>query len=136
MEPHKLLTEINNSIKEEEKGAGSVEETELKRPSTGRKKPRQVWGVNAINFAPGKKMPTSLDINEDTATSARCETEPDTEPIRKVMPGCFGVQSGMRVKRGIKAEHGEDPILALLKEEAEAVSEETKSHPIDDTKKA
>jgi hypothetical protein len=77
-------------------------------------------------------MPTSLDINEDACASARCETEPDAAPpTRKVLPGCFGGQSGMRVKRALKAEAGEDPILALLKEEAEAASEETKSPIID-----
>jgi hypothetical protein len=36
----------------------------MKRPSTGRKKPRQVWGVNAINFAK-KPAPTSIDVLDD-----------------------------------------------------------------------
>ena len=72
---------------------------ELKRPSTGRKKPRQVWGVNAINFAHGKKMPTSIDVADivEDKSPARCETEPDalpSAPARKLisgMPNCFGV---------------------------------------------
>ena len=108
LEPHRLISEINKSIKEEEDSKNHLsgghsqddeEATELKRPSTGRKKPRQVWGVNAINFAPGRKMPTTFNVDEliDDKSPARCETEPDvlpSAPSRKIgngMPLCFGI---------------------------------------------
>lgn len=66
----------------------------MKRPSTGRKKPRQVWGVNAINFAHGKKAPTSINILDAVEDNAgRCETEPDynSAPARKIVPQGFGI---------------------------------------------
>ena len=75
----------------------------MKRPSTGRKKPRQVWGVNAINFANGKKAPTTINVLDSMEdNSVRFENEPDTQqsaPAKKVMPACFGNQNGLRVKR-------------------------------------
>lgn len=125
-----MISEINKSIKEEEDSKNHLcgghsqddeEASELKRPSTGRKKPRQVWGVNAINFAPGRKMPTTFNVDEliEDKSPVRCETEPDalpSAPNRKIgsgMPMCFGIQSGMRVKHA-KLE-ADDPILALLK---------------------
>jgi hypothetical protein len=58
----------------------------------------------------------------------RCETEPDlvaapNNLIKRVvggaMPSCFGVQGAVRVKRGVPKNDAEDPILALLKQEAE-----------------
>jgi len=43
------LSEINTSIEHEE-SKKELDEVELKRPSTGRKQPRKLWGTNNINF--------------------------------------------------------------------------------------
>lgn len=62
----------------------SEDPVELKRPSTGRKKPRQVWGVNNINFAGGRKMPTTtnvLDLDNHAKDENEEEKEDSVQPL-------------------------------------------------------
>jgi hypothetical protein len=73
----------------------------MKRPSTGRKKPRQVWGAANINFAAIKpSMPSNLlselNVEEEEKTVKAAPEAPPTivKPVAEAQPEVPQFQRG------------------------------------------